>query len=182
VRLDEATIERALPLVAAGLKQYCGIQADLPTTDVSRDRDFQRRFNAFYRVRRNADWQSSFYAILEQQKAVPQPFADVLRALYKATGRVEGSFASKLVASVDPGKPVIDSFVLKYLDLSLLRYGTPEAKLERVVEVHERIGREFADFLDTDQGQYLTKRFEECYGQRQVALVKIVDLVLWQTR
>jgi hypothetical protein len=37
----------------------------------------------------------------------------VLRALYIATGRVEASFASKVAASVDPGKPVIDAFVLK---------------------------------------------------------------------
>ena len=180
--LDEATIERALPLVAAGLEKYCRIQAALPTTDVSRDRDFQTRFNGFYRVRRNAGWQSSFYALLQRQKAAPQPFADVLRALYKATGRVEGSFASKLAASVDPGKPVIDSFVLKYLGLSLLRYGTAEAKLARVVEVHEQIERELAEFLATDQGQYPTKRFEERYGQRQVSPVKMVDLVLWQTR
>jgi hypothetical protein len=77
---------------------------------------------------------------------------------------------------------VIDSFVLKYLGLSLLRYGTAEAKLAQVVEVHQQIEREFTEFLATDQGQYLTKRFEERYGQRQVSPVKMVDFVLWQTR
>jgi hypothetical protein len=182
MQLDEAIIDRALPLVSVGLEKYCRLQADLPMTDVSRDREFQSRFNGFYRVRRNADWQSAFYAILQEQKAAPQPFADVLRALYNATGRVEGSFASKLVASVDPNKPVIDSFVLRSLGLSLLRYGTVGPRLARVIRVHQQLQCEFAEFLATDQGRYLTTRFEECYPQRRVSRVKMLDLVLWQAR
>ena len=63
--------KRALPLVSVGLEKYCQIQADLAKTDVSRDRGFQTRFNSFYRVRRNADWQYGFYTLLEQQKAAP---------------------------------------------------------------------------------------------------------------
>src|SRR5262245_32657154 len=35
VQLDEAAIERALPLVSAGLEKYCRIQAALPATDVA---------------------------------------------------------------------------------------------------------------------------------------------------
>lgn len=113
IQLDEAAIQRALPLVAEGLRKYCWLQAALATTDIANDREFQTRFNAFYRVRRSSAWRRVFYALLEQEKSKPRPFAYVLRALHAATGRAEASFASKLVASVDPDMPVIDAFVLK---------------------------------------------------------------------
>lgn len=183
IPLDKAGIERALPLVSEGLEKYCDIQEALATTDVSCDRSFQRLFNGFYRVqKRGAEWQSAFYGLLQKEKSGPQSFAGVLRAIYNATGRVEASFASKLAASVDPGKPVIDSIILKNLGLRLPPYGEVEARLARIVEMHALIGRVYADFLATEMGRYLTTRFEECYPGRQVTPVKMLDLVLWQTR
>jgi hypothetical protein len=131
IRLDKAAIEQALPLVSVGLEKYCRLQEALATTDVASDHGFQRQFNAFYRVRRNLNWQSAFYTLLQQERLAPQRFAGVLRALYRATGRVEASFASKLTASVDPDKPVIDSIVLKNLDIRLPLYGTVEAGWRR---------------------------------------------------
>jgi hypothetical protein len=184
IRLDKPAIDHALPLVAVGLGKYCRLQAVLATkgVDVSRDRGFQTAFNGFYRVRRGAEWQFAFYSLLEQQRSAPTSFAGVLRALYNATGSIEASFASKLVASVDPGKPVIDSFVLKNLDLKLARYGAVEPRLARAVELHEHIAREFVSFLSTEMGRYLTARFEECYPTQGVTSVKMLDLVLWKTR
>ncbi len=107
IQLDEAAIEKALPLAAAGLKTNCWLQAALAEADVAHHREFQTRFNAFYRVRRNPAWQSAFYGLLQENKSKRQSFADVLRALHAVTGRAEASFASKLVASVDPDMPVI---------------------------------------------------------------------------
>lgn len=182
IQLDEARIARALPLVAADLEKYCWLQAALATTDVARDREFQTRFNAFYRVRRNSAWRSAFYGLLQQNKSKRQPFAEVLGALHAATGRVEASFASKLVASVDPDMPVIDAFVLKNLGLRLPRIGPIETRLTRIVELHDRIRRIFSDYLDTDTGRHVVARFEESYPNRQVTRAKMLDLVLWKAR
>lgn len=54
---------------AWGLEGYARIQCTVRETDVSSDADFQRFYNHFYRVRRNAEWQSSYYAIMEREKA-----------------------------------------------------------------------------------------------------------------
>lgn len=35
-------------------------------TDVSTDPDFQRTFNAFYRVRRNEEWRKTYYNLFER--------------------------------------------------------------------------------------------------------------------
>jgi hypothetical protein len=182
IHLDEAAIEAALPLAAAGLEKYCWLQAVLATTDVSRDREFQTRFNAFYRVRRNSAWRSTFYSVLQQNKSKRQSFVDVLHALHAATGRAEASFASKLVTSVDPDMPVIDSLVLKNLGLRLPRPGPIETRLAQIVELHDRIRRIFSDYLDSDMGRHLVTRFDLVYPDRRVTRVKMLDLVLWKAR
>ena len=182
IQLDKAAIEQALPLVSVGLEKYCWLQAALATTDVAHDRAFQTRFNGFYRVRRSVEWQSAFYTLLQKGKWKPQSFAGVLCALHAATGRVEASFASKLAASVDPEKPVIDSFVVKNLGLRLSRAGGVEVRLARIVELHDRIGQIFSDYLDTDIGRHLIVRFEESYPDRHLTRVKMLDLILWQVR
>lgn len=79
----------------------------------------RRRFNAYYGVRRNADWRARFYARFEAAKASPLSslalFEDVLVGLEADTGRVEASFASKLVATLRPERPIIDSVVRGWL-------------------------------------------------------------------
>jgi hypothetical protein len=182
IRLDEAAIECALPLVAVGLRKYCYLQAALAATDVAHDPSFQTGFNAFYRVRRGAAWRSAFYSLLQREKSCPRSFAEVLRDLHAATGRVEASFASKLAATVDPGKPVIDSFVLKNLGLRLPPPGASEVRLARIEALYDRLGQMYAEFLDTERGRYLVERFGATYPKRQVTRVKMLDLVLWQTR
>src|SRR5262245_59963745 len=154
----------------------------LATTDVAHDRGYQTAFNAFYPVRRGAAWRSAFFALLQQEKSRRQPFAKVLGALHAATGRVEASFASKLAATVDPDKPVIDSFVLKNVGLRLPPPGAVEVRLVRVEQLHERLGSMYAEFLDTETGRYLVERFGEAYPEQAVTRVKMLDLGLWQTR
>jgi hypothetical protein len=182
IALDKGGIEQALPLIYVGLEKYCRIQAALSRVDVAHDQAFQTLFNGFYRVRRNAAWRSAFYALLQREKSERRPFPDVLRILHETTGRVEASFASKLAASIDPDRPVIDSIVLKHLGLCLPYYGATDARLVQIVEVHVRIGQEFSAYLGTDMGKYLVTRFEECYPNRQLTQVKMLDLTLWQSR
>jgi hypothetical protein len=182
IPLDEAIIERALPLVSIGLKKYLHIQELLTTTDLSTDRTFQTAFNAFYRVRRDSAWQSAFYALFQGEKSSQRPFAEVLQELHRITGRVEGSFASKLVASIDPSKPVIDSFVLKNLGLRKPLYGEAETKLTAVSQLYDRINREYLAFLSSDLGRRLGTMFVESYPDSRVTPVKMLDLILWQTR
>ena len=43
-----------------GFDKYKQIMEIVRKTDVSSDSDFQRAFNAFYRVRRNAEWRKCY--------------------------------------------------------------------------------------------------------------------------
>ena len=182
IRLDAEAIDKALQRAAKGLDKYSWLQTALPRTDVAHDREFQTAFNGFYRVRRDSEWQSAFYGLLERNKAERQSFAEVLRELHAATGRVEASFASKLVATIDPHMPVIDAIVLKHLGLSLPRPGPIETRLEGVVELHDRIRALFCEYLETKAGRQLVTRFVETYPDREISRVKMLDLVLWRSQ
>ena len=182
IPLDAAGIEDALPLVGAGLAKYCRLRDALHGVDVSLDREFQRLFNGFYRVRRNAQWQRTFYTLLEDQKTRRASFLEVLRGLHAGTGRVEASFASKLVATVDPDQPVIDAIVLRNLGLRLKTTGTADGRLAGAATVHETIAASYAAFLDGSAGRELQERFRSTYPALHVTPVKMLDLVLWQSR
>ncbi len=62
-RLLEDQLARSM-----GLDKYADIINRAGEKDVSADPAFQHAFNAFYRVRRNAEWRESYYKLFEQAK------------------------------------------------------------------------------------------------------------------
>src|SRR3989338_9395340 len=162
MRLEPKKIREALSRIKKGLGQYLWIQEEFDKRDASRNREFQRAFNAFYRVRRNSEWQKEFYQLLEANKKKKMNFGSVLLALYKKTGRMDSSFASKLVATINPEMPVIDKVVCKNLGLKL-----PSAKAKnrelKIIELYQTLAKEFSEFLKTENGKYLIEEFGREY-------------------
>jgi hypothetical protein len=142
---------------------------------------FRRQFNHFYRVRRKKEWQDKFYELLESFKGAAVSFPDIFDALYRATGRYEASFASKLLATLNPDMPVIDSIVLGNLKLRLPATSSKD-RVSRIYQLHSKLLTCFTDYLATEDGKYLVTRFRETYPGIDVSEIKMLDLVLWQTR
>ena len=114
ISVDDAI--EALREVKTAMQHYISIMNKVWNTDVSADKDFQREFNHFYRIRRNEEWRKKLYRIFEDTKQKTTPdFAEVLEELYAQTGNVEASFSSKMVATLNPNKPIWDSMVLSVL-------------------------------------------------------------------
>lgn len=181
LNLPSAHIRAALPRVSIGLAKYEWLMEEFSDRNVSRDREYQKRFGGFYRVRRSSDWRSAFFQILEGAKSSPISFGEALRALQTATGRVEASFASKLVATLDPAQPVIDSVVFKNLGLRL----PPVAASERLAEIealHRQLRAIYSEYLASESGRNLVSRFQQAYPRARVTEIKMLDLVLWQIR
>lgn len=166
-----------------GLEGYARIQRTVRETDVSSDADFQRLYNRFYRMRRNAEWQSSYYAIMEREKANPSTaYGDVLRGMHELTGNVETSFASKIIAALHPDKPIWDSLVFARLGL-MLKGTTAQAKLENAVEVYGRIVSWYETYLATDDAEKNIRLFDELLPDYAwLTPVKKVDFLLWSER
>ena len=134
-------------------------------------------------MRRNAEWQSSYYAIMEREKANPSTaFGDVLREMHELTGNVEASFASKMIATLHPDKPIWDSLVLARLVLKL-KGTTAKARLENAVEVYGKIVSWYESYLATEDEERNIRLFDELLPDYAwLTPVKKVDFLLWSER
>jgi hypothetical protein len=178
---DASEVIKALPRVDRGLAKYCWLQAELVSRDVSSDREYQRRYAGFYRVRRAAPWRSAFFLILQDRKMTGISFPEALQLLADRTGRIEASFASKLVATIDPDQPVIDSVVLQNVGLRLPPISAAN-RLERIVNLHAQLARWYRQQLASTAGAAILRLFRETYPGAVVSDAKALDLVLWQIR
>jgi hypothetical protein len=182
IRLTTTQIDAALPKIEVGLTQYLWLQSQVAThSRFSEDVEFRKRFNRFYRVRRAAVWQNSFYRLMARTNREQLHFQAVLDLLREATGRLEASFTSKLIATLQPSKPVIDSVVMRNLGLRL-PVPTTSDRVAKICELHQRLELMFAAYLRTDEGIYLVKAFTRMYPNAKITDEKKLDLVLWQTR
>jgi hypothetical protein len=148
--------------------------------------DFQRRFNGFYGVRRNAAWRSAFYRIFEAAKGLEAPPSDLFRQslleLERVTGRVEASFVSKLVATLRPEAPVIDSVIRGYLGS---RTNGPQfgGGAGVAVDYFEWLASLFTALTCTPEVSawcdQFDAAFEEIPGAASIHPVKKLDFLIW---
>lgn len=181
IQLSTAQIDAALPKVKAGLEKYLWLQRKASTDLFAEDDEFRRRYNHFYRVRRGAAWRCAYYGIMARAKHEQLQFQVVLYLLLQATGRHEASYASKLVATFQASKPVIDSVVLNNLGLRLPGPTTPNRVLN-ICNIYHELEHLFAAYLQTNDGKYLIQEFNRIYPNTNTTDEKKLDFVLWQTR
>lgn len=164
---------------AWGLPRYARIIHRLRSVDVSANAEYQKDFSRYFRVRRNLDWQRIFFTELERLKPVGAEFEPVLNYLYEETGLVEASFASKLVAVIDPTKPILDSKVLAYLGL---RIGglSPERRLFAAAQAYYHIVEWYEAYLVRPEAAENIKLFDSLLPDYTwVSDTKKIDFLLW---
>lgn len=165
------------------MMRYAAIMESVRLVDVSADADFQRLFTGFYRVRRNIEWRTAYYSLFEWLKQVEHPtFEMVFPAVCYVTGNVEASFASKMLATLDPSAPIWDALVLQNLGLRL--EGTSKAaKMNDALRVYGQIAGWYANFMRTESAAECVRRFDETFPEFQkFSSVKKVDFLLWSSR
>ncbi|MFD2937859.1 hypothetical protein [Spirosoma flavum] len=185
VSLTKLEIDSSLQKVEVGLSKYLIIQEyfkELEDKPLSSNIEFRRRFNGFYRIRQKpAQWYNTFYELLDESRGKSVDFSIILYSLHKATNRYEASFASKLMATLNPQMPVIDSIVLKNLNTRLPYYSDPN-RFDNICSLYTEISRCYTEYLQSEQGRYLVTQFRKVYPSSAITEVKMLDLVLWQAR
>jgi hypothetical protein len=179
--IDE--IRKAIERARKGIREYLEIMTLFPDTDVSRDEDFQRRFNGFYRIRqRSAEWYERYYWYMQNLKGQTPTFSDVLRYLYSTLGRYEPSFSSKLVATLNVNAPVWDTFVLGYALIKTPLYSS-KTKVDEAEAAYKKLEEWHARHMKSDHGKLIIRTFEEMVPEHgRISDLKKIDFVLWQSR
>lgn len=186
VRLTRAGISRALARLPQSLAKYSQLQSAIATGPTAcKRREFQKAYNGFYRVRRGREWQRIYFDVmstaLRDRLRSPVDFRHILATLYKRTGRVEASFASKLVAALDPAQPVIDSVVMGNVG-ARLPYSKNPNRLSLITDLHTSLADCYATYLRSPDGKYLVSKFNKRFPEAKITEVKKLDMVLWQSR
>lgn len=179
---NRAGLLKLLIEMGPSVDKYCAIMDHVHQTNVARDSIFQRNYNGYYRVRqRTPEFYSAYYGFMELRKGSEVTFEETLWHLHEQLGRVEASFSSKLVATLNPERPIWDEYVLKNLGLKRPSFSCRD-RLEQTVKLYDAIGQWYAEFLETGQAREIIELFDSVYPGRPITDLKKVDFVLWRTR
>ena len=165
-----------------GFPKYAKIVKELHNVNISEDRLWQKNFNAFYRVRRNKDWQKIYYGIFEREKNNKPSFENILKEIYNNTGNIEASFVSKMISTIDESLPIWDQYVLSNLGLKLVGK-TKEEKLENAICVYNKIKAWYDEFVSSEQGKSCIEEFDKVMPKYAwFSPIKKIDFFLWSMR
>ena len=165
-----------------GFNKYKQIMERVRNTNVSSDKDFQRTFNSYYRIRRNEEWQTIFYDLFETIKDSEPSFEQIIRVLYKNTGNIEASFSSKMLATINSDMPIWDRYVVHNLCLNV-KGKTKEEQLRCTVDLYDQMVRWYSIFLDTPNGRECIEEFDRILPEyKWMSSVKKIDFYVWSIR
>lgn len=164
------------------LDKYQYIQERLYQCDISKDEEFQKTFDAFYRVRRNEEWRNKFFEYFEENKNRREiDFKEIVKDLFLRTGNIEASFASKMLATMNPNMPIWDQYVLQNLGLKVEGIEKNE-RLDSTIDTYSKIIEKENELLKQPEIQEEIKKFKEYFSEYEIPDIKILDYMLWSDR
>lgn len=173
---------------AFNLKAYTHIMEEVGSPSFSANGDFRKLFNGFYVLRqKKTEWYEKYYKLLLEQKSIRRSFENLLREMDEF-GSLEVSFISKLIATIEPQKPIWDQYVIRNLEMEnaweKARIKDRESRIALAVHIYDSIEKWYADFLASPCGKECICKFDEVLPQYTKLLtdVKKVDYMLWSKR
>jgi hypothetical protein len=152
---------------------------ELHKRNVSKDTEFQRTYNGFYRMRqRTKEFYQAYFGYMETSKSSEITFDGVLTFLYQQALRIEPSFSSKLLATVNPDKPVWDVNVLSNLSIQPPCY-YHKNRLEATVNTYLLLESWYTEYMTTQNAKDVINAFDSVYPNTNITPTKKIDLALW---
>ena len=119
---------------------------------------------------------------IAKQKNTEASFEEILRFIYEKTGRIEASFSSKLVHTLNPAMPIWDKFVLQKLGLKI-ELCSGEEKIKKCVKIYSAIIKWYQDVLPQPTTQAFLKNFDKYFPDYAwMSSTKKLDFSLWMIR
>lgn len=180
--MNRLKIKQSLENIKPGLIKYIDIMNRVNNSNVSVDNEFQKKFNSFYRMRqRSPEFYDCYFNLLENSKGSIITFEEVIMHIYNKLGRVEASFSSKLVATIDPDKPIWDMYVLHNLGLKT-PYQADKNRVGKIINLYDEICDWYDEYLLREETGEVLEIFNQMYPNVCITDVKKIDFILWQMR
>lgn len=174
-----------------GIYNLCGFYKYEKTLNLSniQSKIYQKNYVSFYRLRRDRDWIKEYFNILDNyykkhQKGQKYCFRDILQDLYnvpskskkgKYQPKIEMSFASKLLHTIDPNFPIWDSQVRKKLGIN-----DSIKTIDDGDKAYKKLCACYASMKNDPQFKTLVSNFDSLFPKFSgVTETKKIDFYLW---
>jgi len=165
------------------VKKYLSIQEHVNSCNVQQDLDFQREFNGFYRIaHRSKEWYITFYSYFESAKEILPSFEEAIHHICENTGKVETSFVSKMIATINPELPIIDKYVLEYFGLTMPYIKNVADREKKAVETYNALCHEYSEIMKSQEAKIFCDKFDKKFSLNKISNVKKIDFILWKIR
>ena len=182
-KIDPESVLNKQLIRSIGIDKYSTIQNIFLETDVSQDVEgFQKLFNSFYVVRRNSEWRKQYYNIFESLKTQHEPVSfEMILSKLLFSGRIEASYSSKMLATLNPDMPIWDQYVLKNAGIAPPSEGA--GKFDSTVDVYTQLCKWYESYLKTDNAKACITHFNNTFPEYQsISDIKKIDFYLWMKR
>ena len=189
--VDNVFTEKTVKRIAAGLQQYQAIMRLKQNIDEKSLEEFQKKVNGFYKIiRRSHVWYDNYYSLFvsllqDKTKAETITFEKIVRELFSRTGRIESSFSSKMLATINPNMPILDKYSLAAMEIKVpSKWRKSKIQLlDDAISTYDCVIKWY-DNLEKETSLYkaVVDKFDEHFPNSGITDVKKIDFVLWQMR
>lgn len=179
-KIEEIFVRKELRL---GIEKYLFLINRLHQVDVSVDREFQKVFNGFFRLRqRSASFYTDYYAFMENKKRTGVTFEETLKYIKQRQGSFEISFSSKLIAIINTEMPVWDSVVTKEHFGIKPPYLQAKNRQQKIIDSYYEYCDKYYTYMKTENAKKMIYQFNQHFPDTEISDVKKIDFILWQDR
>ena len=151
--------------------------------------EYQKNYDAFYKIRRDENWRKTYFDFLEKNKNNKNiTFEKIITYLYNnAEGKnIEASFSSKMLATINQNKPIWDSHVLEYIfdEDRIKEYENKKntEKLEEAIKIYKAIEEKYKEYLNDKKIKKVIKQLRKILKEEKLSDTKILDYIIWTQR
>lgn len=169
--------------IRPSLRKYKNIMSLAKNScDFSKDKEFQKSFNGYYLAGpKDQLWYETFYKLFQEARMNNYTFEDVLFKFYKETGRVELSFCSKMIHTLNPTMPIIDQYILWKFGFNTKTDFKNNPEL--AILVYEDICEQYKNHMDDNAVVDVLNRFDNDFPEfSDIEKIKKLDTIFWSLR
>jgi hypothetical protein len=174
--------------IEKGLFQYKEIMTIFKCSqNIEKDDVLQKRYKTFYRMntaRKDAQFYKGYFNLLKnarQGDIVDMP--TILKQLKRLSNKHEISFASKLLATVDPKLPIWDSRVRERVnERGEIKLKANYKNTDECVEAYNSLVSWYGKFMKSNEAKMMIAEFDSHFPKEKISAIKKVDFIFWQTK
>lgn len=194
-------IKNALKDRAKGISTYIELMKAIEKDELTNE--FKEKFKKFYGMKRckfSDEFYNKYFEYLDKYRKKNNPnykkieFSEVIHDIWKTktSNRVEASFSSKLLASINNEKPVWDSNVFSWMKMTRpASIKDKNKQIEKTISKYKDLEDEiYAEFFDTNKidkadkcihifDETFYEMFKEKSDLKYITPMKKIDLILW---